>query len=714
MTVTGSGGIGKTRLALHAAHRLRRSFPEGVYFIPLADVAEPSAQAVFHLVANALDARDISESTDQKVYARIGERRILLILDGCQDVHSAAGHVAEQILRHCGRAVVLATSRRRLATHGESLLPLGPLENVTFDPERATPAAVGTVPAVALFVDRARAASPAFALTADNAADVAEVCLLVDGIPLGIELAAARIRAFSPRQVRKQVTDSLVSRQSPPPTDLDVLSSVIQSSFDMCSPEERQLWSLMSVFSGSPSLDDIQAVCTQFTGDFEQTIAGLTDQSVLTAELGPVETRWRMLSPFRSFGRAQLGDGADEAVARHASWYHNRALSAAEAWLSPGQPEVYARLRSSYTELRSAFRHLVSTARADNRPPGRAVEMANALRMFWLMSGRLDEGQDWLASALTDVPLDSTDPRIAEGRAGHAYLDVMSGNVAAAEPISSIPELSPQVRALKGVVAAMAALVTGEYAEADELALRYDTSALAADDTLHRELAFIRCQAAALSGRVDAAITLCRRHRAQEERGGDAWGAGYFLALEAGFLVTEGDLAGADRAAQEALSLSERFVDQHLMVIALLTLARIQYLRGSPTTSALLLGHARAKGVPYIFNAQRDELDQLSTALSARYGNEVVSGGSMTFHELRKAALRKPGQDDHTTTMGDALLSARETEVALLLADGLTNQEIAEKLVISKRTAEGHVQRVLTKSGVHRGQIASWLAARSV
>ena len=399
LTLTGIGGSGKTRLALAIAHAVAGEFPEGIWFVDLSALTEPTllagtiASAVGLGEAPGRDALDV-------VGDHFAERHALLILDNCEHLTDATSAFADALLAKSNALTILATSREGLGMDGERIIAVKPLPLP--DASRVDPAEVSDTDSVKLFVDRAVLASPGFAVTRANAGAVAEICRRLDGIPLAIELAAARIKVLSPEEIRLRLDDrfrllSGSSRGVMPRHQ--TLTATIQWSYDQLPEGERRLFRMFSVFAGGWALAAATDVAGPDADDFAilETIGHLVDKSLVYVQpSGSVdETRYGVLETVRQYGKERLLDAgeATEARLRHLSTFSAMA-EAAYAERHRREDFWTAKLDADHDNLRAAL----ETARQTSAEAH--LRLAGALAWFWQARSHYVEGREHLAAAL--------------------------------------------------------------------------------------------------------------------------------------------------------------------------------------------------------------------------------------------------------------------------------------------------------------------------
>jgi len=422
VTLTGTGGVGKTRLSLAAAAGLAPAFPHGVYFVALA--ATHDAEVAWKTLADSLDVSVEGQAADA-VTGFLAERRALLVLDNLEQLDGASEVVA-RLLAAAPRLVVLATSRRPLHVQGEHEFPVSPLA-VPIDGDLAAVAASG---AVQLFAQQAEMVRPGFAVTAGNAADLATICRHLDGLPLAIELAAARVKLLAPRALLARLGHGLglAAVETGRPLRQQTLRNTVAWSYDLLDPEVAQVFRRMSVFAGGCDLDALEAVAVeggkQAGADALDFVAELHDVSLLTvAEGADGEPRLGMLETIREYARERLAldDDLDDTQRRHAEHYAAFAERADDQLDGPAQLTALDRLEADHDNLRAALAWSLETQATGGVDEGeRAViglRLVQALVLFWYQHGHASEGQRWLRRAMEVAAADGGAPlaRVTHG-----------------------------------------------------------------------------------------------------------------------------------------------------------------------------------------------------------------------------------------------------------------------------------------------------------
>ncbi len=400
VTLTGPGGVGKTRLALHLAMELTDDFVDGVVFVPLSPIRDPAL--VLPTIGQALDIRDIVDGTfDQRLADLLGDQHLLLVLDNFEQVMPAAVSIA-RILSACPHLTFLITSQSALGIAGEQQVPVLPLPT----PETAgmTTEEILRFDAVELFVQRARAVSPNLILDDDKAAVIATICRQLDGLPLAIELAAARTNILSPKALLARLSNRLqmlTGERRDVPDRLRTMRRAIAWSYELLTPEEQTLFRWLSVFSGGIPIEAVETTgIPGRTGEGTtlDLLGRLVDQSLVRSIPSPTgEPRFLILETLRDFGLEQLNLSGNESAARaaHAAWFEQLAADAATHITGQGQYGWLDRLEAEWDNLRAALSWSLSSGHEEI-----ALHICASIWRFWSIRGLATEGRGWTARAL--------------------------------------------------------------------------------------------------------------------------------------------------------------------------------------------------------------------------------------------------------------------------------------------------------------------------
>ncbi|GAA2802072.1 regulator [Kitasatospora sp. CM 4170] len=428
VTVTGPGGVGKSRLALRAAARAAGAFPDGTRLVEVSPVQDPLLLG--HAVVEALRLTDGTARPPLDVLVeQLAGHRLLIVLDGCEHLVPACAELAEALLRALPGLRVLATSRAELRAAGEHLYTLAPLP--------VSPVRPGPLPdAVRLFADRARAAVPGFEVTPANAEAIAQLCRRLDGIPLAVELAAGRLRALSVEQITARLDDRFRLLTGGSRTALprhQTLRTTIGWSHELCTVQERLLWARLSVFAGGFELEAAEYVCAG--GGLEpdellDLVSELVGKSVVLREESAFGVRFRLLDTLREYGLHWLRAAGEERrlLRRHRDWYLGVATWGEVEWFGPRQAETAERTGLAHANLRAALEFCLAEPGEEQL----ALLLAGTLWFYWVGCGHLGEGRHWLDRALALAP----EPTEARAKAlwVTGYMATLQGDLVAARP----------------------------------------------------------------------------------------------------------------------------------------------------------------------------------------------------------------------------------------------------------------------------------------
>jgi predicted ATPase/DNA-binding NarL/FixJ family response regulator len=726
VTITGPGGVGKTRVAYAVADAVAQDPSWRVLRIDLEPLAD--AALVADAIAVAVDAsqRARGASALRAAADALGDQRALLVLDNFEHLVPAAGDVAA-LIESCPGVTALVTSRHVLGVTAEHMFPLAPL--ALPDPDEADPARVARSAAVELFVARARARDPQFELTPEVTAAVAEICRRLDGLPLAIELAAARMAVLPPAALLAR-WEAAAGLDAPGPRDLPTRQQTLRRAFDwsyeLLGEPERALLRRLAAFPGGFDIAAVEAACP---GDGDvlpaldvdplEALAGFVDRSLVARDPGgsPVEPRYSQLRTVRSYLREQLGDHGEAAAADllMAATCEAGARRAGQFLAAGRSREELDRLERELNNMRAALSVLVAAA------PDRAVGLAVDLTGLW-ETRHVTEGREWVRRALDAGGDDLAPARRASGLWTAALLAHYQGDYAAERPL-----------AVASLAAARAAgdprtLARAMYVDALSLVIDQDAATaryrelLALCERLHDDAGVaMACndlgEIARAAGELEEAVPLYERALELWRAGSDPSGVARAAHNLAQAMLIRGELDRATTLLAEALEASRSIGDRTQEASTLAGLAAVAAAREPSAAAATLYGAAQAE-----LDAVDIALDPLDAAPfhaaeaalraalgDARFTEASARGRQLSDDERRRLVERiaagapAPASD---------LLTRRELEVVRLIAAGLTNGEIAQRLVVSDHTVHRHVSNILGKLGVPSRAAAASLAAQ--
>jgi predicted ATPase/DNA-binding CsgD family transcriptional regulator len=726
VTLTGMGGVGKTRLALRTGSQSDRAFADGVWLVELAALRDPAQLS--QQIASALGVRDLDDTDPMnRLMEFLSGRRALLILDNCEHLLSTCADVVERILRSASDVTVLATSRQPLGVQGELVLAVSPLPVPTEERHLTSVDAVSQFDSTTLFVERARAVLPGFQLTPENAPDVVRLLNRIDGIPLAVELAAARLRVLGPRQIVDRLDDGYQLLQSVSRTALPhrrSLRALIDWSFDLCTENEQKLWARLSVFPKDFDLDAAEQICgteAEPSGRVIESLAGLVDKSVLIADSTSGDVRYRLPETLREYGAECLAEMAEaESIRlRHCEYYGNLAKSAWLNWFGPDQLFWTNWMGREAVNLRVALETGLSNPTA--HAPGLSV--VPALAIHWLVSGSLNEGRTLTERAL-ELEAEPT-----RGRALLlALLAWLAGNQGDLNRAREVALEAKMLAARTGEIRTFghSNLLLGleriAHSDLDAAQACFEAALTASERQGQIATAALRGLAvvAGAHGDRDLQAAHLASGVAISDASQESWERAATLWAWARIEWDSGHLDRADDMARDALRLRAQFYDRIGLAQSFELLAWCAARKNDFGRAARLLaagdvlwrdlgGSLYPDLVPIHDECAAQTLHALGERAIATIDAEVET---TTLESLVGFAMGEEGKTSARVRAAATQLTPRELEIAELVALGLSNREIASKMVIAQRTAEGHVEHILVKLGFQsRTQIAAWVVA---
>ncbi|MDQ3656217.1 MAG: tetratricopeptide repeat protein [Chloroflexota bacterium] len=746
LTLTGPGGVGKTRIALQVASAAQRHFPDGVTFVPLASTHDPDG--VLAAIAQALG---VHEAGHRPLPAQIVEEltgmEILLVLDNYEHVIASAPDIAGMMLE-LPFLTVLVTSHVRLSLTNERIFPISALSLPVPDDNQPT-ADLAATDAIRLFVSRSQAVHPGFTLSDDNAAAVAGICRQLDGLPLAIELAAARSNALPPTVLRDRMSHSFLTTLTGDAPDRPARQQTMQAavvwSFGLLTLAEQQFLQCVSVFVDGFTLDAAEALwrtCGNPTIDALAGATSLVDKSLLrTMEQGEGEPRYIMLKPIREFALDRLGAAGTAARHQHATWYVGLAERASVELLRQDQATWRKRLTVEHGNLWAALAWSVE------HDPELTLRLVNALWFFWYAEGHLAEGRRWLERGLA-VGTDAVPSLRALTLNNFGNLVYELGELQfARELYEKSLALRREIGDWNGIASAlnnlgMLATAHGDLDDARELleaslalrreidpmhipatimnnlgdvaiaegdaatAQRWNEEALAASreqgntrrvaHSLHNIGLALRCRGDDIAARSLFEDSLKLFQEVNEKSGVAA-----VLQSMGRVAVRQGRLDQARAHFAGALRLHRQVLDRRGLVRCLEGVALVAESTGHPRDCVRLFSAAAAiRGEVMPLQPPTDVRD----AVAARERARAKLGDSAfeTAWITGSASSRDRAIDTAVALLGsresaDSALSRREREVLQLVAQGASNQQIADTLFITIRTVKAHVTSIFTK-----------------
>ena len=735
LTLTGAGGTGKTRLALELAGDLAGAYQDGAWLVELAPLSEPDL--VIQRVARSLGVREQPGlQLENTLLGVLREKELLIVLDNCEHLIDAAARLADALVDACPRVRILATSREPLRVPGETIRLLSPLSVPDSSEDAAGIARHG---AVRLFVERVRLRLPAFEITPQNRQAIVDLCRKLDGIPLALELAAARAGTLAMEQVAQRLEDSLTFLNTGPRTVAPrqrSLRASLEWSHGLLGEPERKLFARLSVFAGGFTLEAAEAVCPG-DGIREEGVLGLlsnlVDKSLVVAETTAAGgVRYRMLEPVRQYASVKLDDSTEaEAVRyRHAAFFLELAERAVPELKGPGQVEWLQRLEGDNDNLRVAMAWLLERGEVET-----VVRMAWALWIFWLIHAHMDEGRRWIEAALAKGE-NLTGQQRAQALWVQASTYYGKGTP---EQIERMCEEAATLFRQAGDKYGLGHVVAGSASAAMQQGdARRATSLFKESLELARDVGDKWAQSSVLGhvgsmylaqGNYEEAMRYFEEGLALSNEIGNKLSVSLTLYNMALAAQGQGDYERARELYAEGLRSSSTTDDKANTAYCLEGLAQVAAEYEETERAARLFGAAEAAldaagGAVYVYAQSRSLHEQAVAGVRSRLHEAVFSsawaeGSAMPLGEAIEYALygeRPAPRASHPVARQPpagrrpVVLTRREQEVAALVGRGLTNRQIASELTISEHTVANHVAKILRKLRLRsRSQIGTWM-----
>ncbi|MDR7159809.1 LuxR C-terminal-related transcriptional regulator [Arthrobacter sp. BE255] len=763
LTLAGPGGVGKTRLAAELSSRTRKAFRDGVWTVELAALDDNAL--VGSQIAAALRLPDQSNrSPIERISDYVEERQLLLVLDNCEHLLDAVSALAATLLDFAPELRVIATSREPLGILGEQVYQVPPLSAPAVLDGHA--GAIEAFESVRLLVDRAKSVDARFEITDGNRLAVAQLCQMLDGIPLAIELAAARLRSVSVVQLVERLDrrfDILTGGNRAAIPRQKTLRALIDWSYELCTQDEQLLWARLAVFPAGFDVKAVEEVCG-FGQINKRDILDLLDhlvaKSLVVAENdidGPISgdqgRRYRQLMTFREYG-AELLESIGESPElrrRQRDHYLGEASQTVALWCGPEQANRLAAARRDHTNILSALEWSATT-------PGEelaGMNLAALLRYHWIAGGNLSDGRRWLDRML-GLDMHRT-PERGTALWVAAWVSLLQGDREPAQQYltecrSIADDLDDQV--LAGHVdhwEALSEVFKGRLEHAIELFGRA-AAVHRRDENLASELTalFLLAWTQMYAGQMEEALATCRQVLAESGKQGERWSQAYGHAVMG---LCQWHLGQLDEARQSQIAALEIQRDFHDGLCVALTIEQMSWTaasNGRYESAAILFQAAQSvwKGIGTTISAfgpLETDFEQTAAQLrnelgDARYLSIIDGRPALSIDQAVELALKsahaayvsprtatpaghknsaahrtaKSVLVDPYTQYGGPRLTEREAQVAALVAQGRSNKEIAAELVLSHRTIGRHIERILAKLGfTSRTQIASWVASRT-
>ncbi len=744
LTLTGTGGMGKTRLALQLATTMIASFPDGVYLIELGSLTEPAL--VSQAAASALNIRtNKNSSLLSLLIAALQNRHCLLLFDNCEHMLDACISLTEALLHACPRLHILATSREAFHITEETVWRVAAL--ACPQPEQIPPLEQFVhFEAIQLFCERAAESNPHFRLTEQNASAIVRICHRLDGLPLALELVAARLSVLSIDQLAARLDERFVLSthgQRTATSRQQTLHATLDWSYELLTPAEQALFQRLAIFVGNWNLDALEQIAgpaTTMPYALSDVLSHLVNKSLVIAEEqkglqeGIAEIRYRLLNTIQQYVTVKLMQSTDwqQMCERHQAWYLQLAEEANKHLHGADQFLWLSYLEAEIPNIRVALTRALASRRVDT-----AIQLAEAVRRFWITRNYFSEGRHWFETLLTashnDNQLSPTlQACVLFGAAEFARYQGANERacILLEELIALLQTLDDPLRLVEAqTYLGISLSLRGEYEQAYQLCQTCLAFYRAKKQTSGIVQALIALAFITLGqGKYLHAITLSEEVCQLLRKAGDYSYLLYALFTLAQATIFQGKLEQARVACQEALHLSQKLNQSFGQASSLGLIGGIAGLQGQPIQAARLFGASQALQErmqtpmpPSGRTLQERMIFPVRVALGKEQFLFHYSAGQACSLEQILAEAESvlqvtpalPSSDSSTSPSSPhilATLSQRERETLALVATGLTNAQVAQNLQLSPHTVRKHLQSIYTKLNVNSRSAATRIA----
>lgn len=738
VTLTGAGGGGKTRLSATVANELVDNSKKRGWFIQFAPLFD--AELVPQTIASTLGIHDVkNQSILDNLVENLRDQHSLLIFDNCEHLIDACADTANKILQTCPNIRILATSREPLNISGEVTYAIPPMSLPEQQPWRDPKSGETALSlyqeseAVKLFLNRAALVIPDFELTIENGSWVAEICRRLDGLPLAIELAAARVRTLSVKQIAERLNDRLNlltggSRSLPPRHQ--TLAATISWSYTLLTEDEQRLLQRLSVFSGGATLEAVEAVCSGDNiekGNVLDMLSGLVDKSLVVANQNSNEKRYFLLETIRDFALEKLGESPEKESTKdgHLDFFLQFTEEAEMKLRGPDRNISVRQLEEERDNIHAALDWALESQNADA-----GLRLASSTSFFWADRGYIRERIRWLERAL-ERKQEASPAATAEALRNLGLLLITSAERDFDRTDDILKEslkLYQELEDKEGVASVLNfhgfnAIVEEDYA----LAKQFLNESLALQRELGNPWGIAQtlqnfAPISIVEGDLESAKTFTEETIALFQEAGDHHSVTRTLTDYADIARMEGNTKRAMEILTESLSQLAQYREQQWDIYTVLkNIAVLEIEQNNLKRAAILYGAANAiqDNIKMLSTTSiENELDtKIQTIVKENLGNNefdqlVERGRSMSPEQVIEFVSNSSDESASAQAQNDRLggLTSREYEAARFIADGKSNREVAEAMTVSVKTVESYVTRIMRKLGLDsRVQIATWV-----